>query len=228
MGILCAACCVLRAVCCVLRAVQCASLVVRLDMRYFDSSPPLPFPSLHLHRSPTPHPPPPFAYCIAPLYRQPWTALATLCACTTCWTSSITLRPVEIPLATDGLLENTDGVLRTPRGAPHQCSLGAAPCYLLFMLTRAILMPSLISQQVTQGICVPQTIPSTHPHTVAEPVCGVKQPYNVDTFLRAAVGNCSGAPPGGQPFDKGGYLQLLDQKVTRRDTHTDLRTTLHQ
>ena len=27
------------------------------------------------------------------------------------------------PLATDNLLENTDGV-----GAPHQCSLGAAPC----------------------------------------------------------------------------------------------------
>ena len=37
------------------------------------------------------------------------------------------------PLATDILLENTDGV-----GAPHQCALGAAPCYLLFMLTRAI------------------------------------------------------------------------------------------
>ena len=27
------------------------------------------------------------------------------------------------PLATDNLLENTDGV-----GAPHQCSLGTAPC----------------------------------------------------------------------------------------------------
>ena len=25
-------------------------------------------------------------------------------------------------------------------GAPHQCSLGTAACYLLFMLTRAILM----------------------------------------------------------------------------------------
>ena len=34
-------------------------------------------------------------------------------------------------LATDNLLENNDGVL-------HQCSLGAAACHLLFMLTRAI------------------------------------------------------------------------------------------
>ena len=35
----------------------------------------------------------------------------------------------DIPLATDNLLENTDGVLRLPRGEgrPHQCSLGAAP-----------------------------------------------------------------------------------------------------
>ena len=32
------------------------------------------------------------------------------------------------PLATENLLENTDGVLR-----PQQCSLGAAACYLLFM-----------------------------------------------------------------------------------------------
>ena len=48
------------------------------------------------------------------------------------------LWPVEISSATENLLENTDGV-----GAPHQCSLGAAPCYLLFTLTRAILMPSL-------------------------------------------------------------------------------------
>ena len=37
--------------------------------------------------------------------------------------------PVEIPVATENLLENTDGVL-------HQCSLGAAACCLLFMLTR--------------------------------------------------------------------------------------------
>ena len=42
------------------------------------------------------------------------------------------------PLATENLLENTDGVLR-----PHQCSLGAAACCLLFMLTRATLMPPL-------------------------------------------------------------------------------------
>ena len=31
------------------------------------------------------------------------------------------------PLATDNLLENTDGVLR-----PHHCSLGAAACYRLY------------------------------------------------------------------------------------------------
>ena len=42
------------------------------------------------------------------------------------------------PLATEILLANVDGVLR-----PHQCSLGTAPCHLLFMLTRAILMTSL-------------------------------------------------------------------------------------
>ena len=35
------------------------------------------------------------------------------------------------------LLASTDGVLRA-----HQCSPGAAACYLLFMLTRAILMTS--------------------------------------------------------------------------------------
>ena len=39
------------------------------------------------------------------------------------------------PLATEYLLENTEGVLR-----PHQCSLGTAACYLLFMLTAALLM----------------------------------------------------------------------------------------
>ena len=31
-------------------------------------------------------------------------------------------------------------------GAPHHCSLGAAPCNLLFMLTRAMLMPSLFQR----------------------------------------------------------------------------------
>ena len=46
------------------------------------------------------------------------------------------------PLATDNLLENTDGVLRLP----HQCSLGTAACYLLVMLTRAILIPSLFQK----------------------------------------------------------------------------------
>ena len=48
------------------------------------------------------------------------------------------------PLATENLLENTDGVHR-----PHHRSLGAAACYLLFMLTRAILMPSLFHRQKT-------------------------------------------------------------------------------
>ena len=45
------------------------------------------------------------------------------------------------PLATEKLLENTDGELRPP--PLHQCSLGMAACYLLFMLTRALLLPSL-------------------------------------------------------------------------------------
>ena len=44
-------------------------------------------------------------------------------------------------LTTENLLENTDG-------APRQRPLGAAPCYLLVMLTRALLMlmlmPSLV------------------------------------------------------------------------------------
>ena len=39
------------------------------------------------------------------------------------------------PLATDNLLEKTGGV-------PHHCSLGMAACYLLFMLTTALLMTS--------------------------------------------------------------------------------------
>ena len=43
------------------------------------------------------------------------------------------------PLATEKLPENT--VMRV--GAPQQCFLGAAACYLLFMLTCALLMPSL-------------------------------------------------------------------------------------
>ena len=42
-------------------------------------------------------------------------------------------------LFTENLLENTplEGV-----GVPHQCSLGVAACYLLVMLTRAVLMTS--------------------------------------------------------------------------------------
>ena len=51
--------------------------------------------------------------------------------------ATLLARPVETPLATEHLLENTDKVLR-----PHHCSLGTAACYLLVMLTRAILMPS--------------------------------------------------------------------------------------
>ena len=49
---------------------------------------------------------------------------------------------------------------RTPMGYsdPHQCSLGAAACYLLYMLTRAILMPSLFhrlfqKQALARGHC---------------------------------------------------------------------------
>ena len=51
-------------------------------------------------------------------------------------------------LATKNRLENTDGVLRPdPHQADHhQCSLGAAACYLLVILTRAILMPSLFQR----------------------------------------------------------------------------------
>ena len=48
------------------------------------------------------------------------------------------------PLATENLLENTDGVL-------HGCSLGAAACYLLVMLTRAVLMPSLFQRHLEQA-----------------------------------------------------------------------------
>ena len=40
--------------------------------------------------------------------------------------------PVEIPSLSN----------RESARAPHQCSLGVAACYLLFMLTRAMLMPS--------------------------------------------------------------------------------------
>ena len=50
----------------------------------------------------------------------------------------IAVNPMYCPFATENLLENTGGV-----GAPHQWSLGAAACYLLCMLTRVILMPSL-------------------------------------------------------------------------------------
>ena len=59
------------------------------------------------------------------------------------------------PLATDNLLENTDGV-------PHQCSLGAAPCDLLVMLTRAILMPALF-QRPSCSRCSSSTAAPTTP-----------------------------------------------------------------
>ena len=48
------------------------------------------------------------------------------------------------PFATDNQLENTDGV-----GAHHQRSLGVAACYLLFMLTAALLMTSLFQREAT-------------------------------------------------------------------------------
>ena len=59
--------------------------------------------------------------------------------------------PRSIP---DILLENTDEVLRHPPGvgAPHHCSLGAAAYYLLFMLTRAVLMPALFQRPNRSGV----------------------------------------------------------------------------
>ena len=48
------------------------------------------------------------------------------------------------PIATENLLEDTDGVLRL-----HQCSLGAAACYLLCMLTAALLMTSSHSERLS-------------------------------------------------------------------------------
>ena len=51
-------------------------------------------------------------------------------------------------VATENLLENTDGVGAPHHCSLHHCSLGAAPCYLPFMLTRAILMPSLFQRQL--------------------------------------------------------------------------------
>ena len=57
----------------------------------------------------------------------------------TVWLDGRHGRSKSPPLATDDLLENTNGVHR-------QCSLGAAPCHPLFMLTRAILMPPLFQR----------------------------------------------------------------------------------
>ena len=50
------------------------------------------------------------------------------------------------PLQPRICLENSDGL-----GAPHHCSLGAAPCYRLFTLTRAILMLSSHSKATFTG-----------------------------------------------------------------------------
>ena len=52
------------------------------------------------------------------------------------------------PLATDNLLENTDGVLR-----PQHCSLGTAACDLLVMLTRAILIHDVIVSKAEFTVC---------------------------------------------------------------------------
>ena len=54
--------------------------------------------------------------------------------------------PVEIPLATENLLENTGGV-----GVLHHWSLGAAPCYHLFMPTRVILVTSSFHREWRSG-----------------------------------------------------------------------------
>ena len=44
------------------------------------------------------------------------------------------------------------GVLRTPFGAPHQCSLGTAASYLVFMLTGALLMTSSHSEGAERSL----------------------------------------------------------------------------
>ena len=48
-------------------------------------------------------------------------------------------KPVEIPLATENRLENTDGVL-------HHCSLGAVACCPLLLLTCGLLVTSSYSE----------------------------------------------------------------------------------
>ena len=50
------------------------------------------------------------------------------------------------PLATSSLLEDADGI----GAAPHRRSLGTAAGYLLFLLTRAILMPSLLHRVLVE------------------------------------------------------------------------------
>ena len=49
-------------------------------------------------------------------------------------------RPVEIPLS------NRESAREHWWSTPSVCSLGAAPCYLMFLLTRGILMPSLFQK----------------------------------------------------------------------------------
>ena len=54
----------------------------------------------------------------------------------TIWTSTAASKSIYLPLATDNLLENNVVPI------PHHCSLGTAACYLLVMLTCAVLMTS--------------------------------------------------------------------------------------
>ena len=56
--------------------------------------------------------------------------------------------------------------------APHPCSLGAVPCYLQVMLTRALLMTSLFQrplQGLKDGLVRPRTHTHTHTHTHTVP-----------------------------------------------------------
>ena len=88
--------------------------------------------------------------------------------------------PVELNLLvfTENLLENTMGC-----SEPHQCSLGTAPCYLLFMLTCATLMTSSHSEGLVSAAiyAILRTL-----------VRGVSLPPNAE--LVGCIGNCSVLP----------------------------------
>ena len=74
--------------------------------------------------------------------------------------STLSVAGQNPPLATENLLENIDaGGSGALVQAPHHCSLGAAPCcsYLLFMPTRAILMPSLFLQATAKTTMISRT-----------------------------------------------------------------------